>query len=66
MVMLHSDDKGLVLPPRVARLQAILIPVGITAKLSQEERQKHASRVDELYANLKKAGVRVQVDDREG
>jgi prolyl-tRNA synthetase len=66
MVMLHGDDKGLVLPPRVARIQAVLIPVGITAKMGEEDRSKHMSRVEELRASLKKAGVRVQVDDREG
>lgn len=31
-VMTHSDDKGLVLPPRVAETQVIIIPVGLTAK----------------------------------
>lgn len=66
MVMLHSDDKGLVMPPRVARIQAILIPVGITAKLSDEDKAAHAARVEELRSSLKKAGVRVQIDDREG
>lgn len=30
--MTHSDDKGLVLPPRVAETQVIIIPVGLTAK----------------------------------
>ncbi|KAI1335554.1 prolyl-tRNA synthetase [Xylariaceae sp. FL0016] len=66
MVMLHSDDKGLVLPPRVARIQSILIPVGITAKMSAEDKATHKTKVDELYNTLKKAGVRVDVDDREG
>ncbi|KAK3937597.1 hypothetical protein QBC46DRAFT_392417 [Diplogelasinospora grovesii] len=66
MVMLHSDDKGLVLPPRVAKIQAVLIPVGITAKMKPEERTAHMDRVDELRADLKKANVRVEIDDREG
>ncbi|KAI8634874.1 prolyl-tRNA synthetase [Xylariaceae sp. FL1651] len=66
MVMLHSDDKGLVMPPRVARLQTILIPVGITNKMSAEDKASHAAKVEQLYASLKSAGVRADVDNREG
>ncbi|KAI0021993.1 prolyl-tRNA synthetase [Xylariomycetidae sp. FL0641] len=66
MVMLHSDDKGLVLPPRVARIQTVLIPVGISAKTPAEDKAKHHAKVEELYSTLKKAGVRTELDDREG
>ncbi|KAI3337322.1 proline-tRNA ligase-like protein [Xylariaceae sp. AK1471] len=66
MCMLHGDDKGLVMPPRVARLQTILIPVGITNKMSAEDKVAHGKKVEELYATLKKAGVRVDVDNRDG
>lgn len=64
--MLHGDDKGLVLPPRVAKIQAIIIPVGITAKMSSEDREAHMKKVNELYDTLKKAKVRADVDEREG
>ncbi|KAF2263805.1 prolyl-tRNA synthetase [Lojkania enalia] len=66
MVMLHGDDKGLVLPPRVAKIQAVLIPVGLTAKTAPEDRAKHLSKVEELRGTLKKAGVLVHVDERDG
>jgi prolyl-tRNA synthetase len=66
MVMIHGDDKGLVLPPRIAKIQSILIPVGITAKTTQEEREKHFKKLAELGETLKKAGVRVDFDLREG
>ncbi|KAF2869764.1 prolyl-tRNA synthetase [Massariosphaeria phaeospora] len=66
MVMLHGDDKGLVLPPRVSRIQVVLLPVGLTAKMSQEDKDKHMIHVKELGSSLKKAGVRVHIDDREG
>ncbi len=66
MVMIHGDDKGLVLPPRIAKIQAIFVPVGITAKVNAEDREKHYKRIDELSATLKKAGVRADVDLREG
>lgn len=66
MVMIHGDDKGLVLPPRIAKLQVIIIPVGIVAKTSAEDRAKHAEQIEQIRVTLKKAGVRVDIDDREG
>ncbi|KAI2642623.1 proline-tRNA ligase-like protein [Xylaria nigripes] len=66
MCMLHGDDKGLVMPPRVARLQAIIIPVGITNKMTAEDKASHAKKVEELFETLKKAGVRADVDNRDG
>ncbi|KAF4444678.1 proline--tRNA ligase [Fusarium acutatum] len=66
MVMIHGDDKGLVLPPRVAKTQVVIVPVGITKKTTPEERQKHEEQVEDIRANLKKAGVRVTSDWREG
>lgn len=66
MVMIHGDDKGLVLPPRIAKLQVIIIPLGITAKTTEEVKQKHAEKVDQLAVDLKKAGVRCDVDTRDG
>ncbi|KAI1431924.1 proline-tRNA ligase-like protein [Xylaria sp. CBS 124048] len=66
MCMLHGDDKGLVMPPRVARLQAIIIPVGITNKMSADDKASHGKKVDELFEILKKAGVRADVDNRDG
>lgn len=83
MVMIHSDNKGLVLPPRtskvpfcdnantdfcvagIAKIQTILIAVGITAKTTAEDKAKHLAKIEELHATLKKAGVRSDVDDRE-
>lgn len=66
MVMIHGDNKGLVLPPRVSKIQVVIISVGITAKTSPEVRENLGKQVDELADGLKKAGVRVEVDDREG
>ncbi|KAK0715281.1 hypothetical protein B0H67DRAFT_490145 [Lasiosphaeris hirsuta] len=66
MVMIHGDDKGLVLPPRIAKIQAILIPVGLTAKMTAEEKENHLKQVDDLFAVLKKGGIRTDVDTREG
>jgi prolyl-tRNA synthetase len=66
MVMIHGDDKGLVLPPRIAKIQAILIPVGITAKTTPEDRTKHYDTLADLKTTLSKAGVRTDTDLREG
>ncbi|MUT66392.1 proline--tRNA ligase [Paenibacillus sp. NEAU-GSW1] len=59
LIMVHGDDRGLALPPKVAPTQVIMIPIG-----PSKTRDQVVGRVDELYAELKKAGVRVRVDDR--
>jgi prolyl-tRNA synthetase len=66
MVMIHGDDKGLVLPPRIAKIQSILIPVGLTAKMTAEDKERHLKHLDEIFNTLKKAGIRVDVDLRDG
>ncbi|GMK40761.1 proline--tRNA ligase 2 [Paenibacillus sp. CCS19] len=59
LIMVHGDDRGLALPPKVAPTQAIMIPIG-----PPKTRDVVMPRVDELFAQLKQAGVRVRVDDR--
>ncbi|EPY04051.1 proline--tRNA ligase [Paenibacillus sp. E194] len=59
MIMVHGDDRGLVLPPKVAPTQVIMIPIG-PAKM----REQVVGRANELFSELKQAGVRVRMDDR--
>ncbi|MEZ4237572.1 MAG: proline--tRNA ligase [Myxococcota bacterium] len=59
LVMTHSDDQGLVLPPKVAPVQVVIVPVYKSA-----ERDTVMAAVDQLFAALKGA-VRVKVDDRD-
>ncbi|WP_028545192.1 proline--tRNA ligase [Paenibacillus taiwanensis] len=59
LIMVHGDDRGLVLPPKVAPTQVIMIPIG-PAKM----REQVVSRANELFAELKSAGIRVGMDDR--
>lgn len=66
MVMVHGDNQGLVLPPRVASVQVVVVPCGITAKTSDEDRAKINSACDELAKTLKKSGVKAKADLREG
>jgi prolyl-tRNA synthetase len=65
MVMIHGDDKGLVLPPKVASLQVVIIPTGITVKTTPADKEAIFSKCRELFSILKKDGLRVKLDDRE-
>ncbi|KAL3101119.1 hypothetical protein niasHS_001579 [Heterodera schachtii] len=66
MVMIHGDDTGLVLPPRVADIQVVVIPVGITVKLSDEKRVELIEKSDALVKMLKEEhGVRAVLDQRD-
>ena len=66
MVMVHGDNQGLVLPPRVASIQAVIVPCGITAKTTDEQRASINGACEELAKTLKKAGIRAKADLREG
>ena len=61
MIMVHSDDTGLVLPPKVASIQVVIIP--IMKKGDDFEAIKAAA--EKAFSDLKAAGVRVELDDRE-
>lgn len=65
MVMTHSDNKGLVLPPRVAQTQVVVIPVGLTAKTSDEQRKSVNEGAESVEATLAKAGIRATGDYRD-
>lgn len=59
LIMVHGDDRGLALPPKVAPKQVMIIPIG-----PPKTRDAVVGRSDELFAALKKAGIRVGIDDR--
>ena len=61
MIMVHSDDTGLVLPPKVAHTQVVIIP--IIKKGDDAAAIKAAA--EKAYSSLKAAGVRVDLDDRD-
>ena len=60
IIMAHGDNKGLMLPPRLAPYQVVVIPVMRKGEATPEVN----AAVDALAADLKAAGVRVHVDDR--
>lgn len=66
MVMVHGDNRGLVIPPAVAEIQVVIVPVGITAKSTDAERTSLYEECDKLADRLRKAKVRVETDKREG
>ncbi|OJY87459.1 MAG: proline--tRNA ligase [Sphingobacteriales bacterium 40-81] len=59
LVMAHSDDEGLVLPPKIAPLQVVIVPI----YKGDEQKQLIDSRVKDLMHELKLAGIRVKYDD---
>lgn len=63
-VMVHGDDQGLVLPPRIAPLQVVIVPI-TSGKDAPEVTAGINAAVDEVFAVLKPLGVRVKVDDRD-
>lgn len=65
MVMVHGDDKGLVLPPKVASVQIVVIPCGITATTTAEERKTLMAECAKLEKTLADAGLLVKGDYRD-
>lgn len=59
VVMTHGDDKGLVLPPRLAPHQVVIIPIGRGEKAVEVEKA-----AGELAGSLQRAGIRTHVDVR--
>jgi len=61
MIMVHGDDKGLVLPPRVAPIQVVIIPI----YHSDEEKEKILATCGEIKILLTARNIRVHLDDRD-
>ena len=56
IIMTHGDDNGLVLPPAVAPVQVVIVPIA-------QHKEGVLDKANELYERLKKTGVRVKLDD---
>ncbi len=61
MIMTHSDDSGLVLPPKVAPIQVVIIPI----YYSKEDREKIVQEAEKIRIELSNAAIRTQLDDRD-
>jgi len=60
MIMTHSDDNGLVLPPKLAPIQVVIIPI-----YSKENREKIILEANKIKDSLSSNNVRVELDDRD-
>lgn len=63
LIMTHSDDDGLVLPPKLAPLQAVVIPF---FRKDEAENQRVMEKGREIERALKAAGISAKFDEREG
>ena len=61
LVMTHSDDNGLVLPPNLAPIQVVIVPIHRT----DEQLEAISNQVGELVKQLRKLGISVKYDDRD-
>ncbi len=61
IIMVHGDDQGLKLPPNIAPIQAVLVPI----YKNLDEKSKVMEATDKVFAELKAAGIRIKMDDRE-
>jgi len=61
LVMAHSDDDGLVLPPKIAPLQVVIVPI----YKGDEQKLQIGTKADEIMKALKALGIRVKYDDND-
>jgi prolyl-tRNA synthetase len=61
LVMAHSDDEGLILPPKIAPLQVVIVPI----YKGDEQKSLIDKKAKEIMDNLKNLGVRVKYDDND-
>jgi prolyl-tRNA synthetase len=62
IIMVHGDDQGLILPPRLAPFQLVIVPIYKT----DEEKSSVMENAQRLRRELVDAGIRVKMDEREG
>ncbi|XP_037952886.1 bifunctional glutamate/proline--tRNA ligase-like isoform X2 [Teleopsis dalmanni] len=65
MIMVHSDNQGLVLPPHIACIQAIIVPCGITVNTKEDEREQLMQSCKNLERQLSAKGIRCEGDYRD-
>jgi len=61
IIMVHGDDQGLVLPPRLAPIQTVIVPI----YKNDAEKGKVMEVADRVFKELKEAGIRIKMDDRD-
>jgi prolyl-tRNA synthetase len=61
LIMAHSDNRGLILPPRLAPLQVVIIPIYKTS----DQLEKISEKAKLVKADLEKTGISVKYDDKD-
>ena len=61
LIMTHSDDNGLVLPPKLAPIQVVIVPI----YKNEEQLEAISGKVSEIVKDLRKKGISVKFDDRD-
>lgn len=61
LIMAHSDDHGLVLPPKLAPIQVVIVPI----YRGETELEAISVKVNEIVSELRKAGISVKYDNRD-
>jgi len=61
MIMTHGDDKGLILPPKIAPIQVVIIPIYYT----NDDKDSVIQKAHQIKDDLTKIDLRVHLDDRE-
>lgn len=61
LIMAHSDDQGLVLPPKIAPVQVVIVPI----YKGEESKATIDAKANEIIASLKKLGIRVKYDNND-
>ena len=59
LIMAHSDDQGLIMPPKIAPLQVVIVPI----YKGEESKATIDAKADEIMASLKALGIRVKYDN---
>jgi len=59
LIMAHSDDQGLILPPKIAPFQVVIVPI----YKGEESKAPIDAKVNEIIASLKALGIRVKYDN---
>jgi len=65
MTMIHGDNQGLVLPPRIAHVQVVVVPCGVTASMKEADKNALYDACQRFVDRLRKAGVRCRGDLRD-
>jgi prolyl-tRNA synthetase len=60
LIMVHGDDKGLVLPPKIAPVQVVIVPI-----FKDKDAQQVKAHASEVEMELKRAGIRSHMDGRD-